>query len=194
MSTYSCFVTTQYIKNNSPIIAYVADDELQPFIKVAQDTSIQKTIGTNLLRDLQAKVLANSLNTAEITLMNEYLQPATLWCTVYEYLLYSHYKFTNKGINKQNSTDSTSADLSEINFVRDDVRNKAEYFKDRLYKHLLSYMNDFPLFYGGNILPENIAPSYNNYYSGIYTGRRKYNGCQDCPGEVGPGTWIPLNW
>jgi len=191
-ATYSLFVTTQYIKNNSPVIGYVADDELQPFIRVAQETTIQKTIGTNLLRDLQNKVLNNSLNTAEVKLFEEYLQPATCWATCYEYLLFSHYKFTNKGINKQFSDGSVAADLNEVNFVRDDVRNKMEYFKDRMYKHLLSFMTDFPLFYGGNILPENIVPSYNNYYSGIYTGSRRGRG--SCPGEPRPGDWPTLDW
>lgn len=194
--TYSLFVSTQYIKDNSPVIDYVSDDELQPFIKIAQDTAIQKVMGTNLFKDLQNKILLDTLNSDEETLMNEYVQPATVHCTVYEYLLYSHYKFTNKGITKQNSTDSTSADLNEVNFVRDDVRNKAEYFKDRLSKHLLANATLFPMFYGGTTTIETILPSFKNYYSGIYTGKRRgYKGCRDCgPGEVGPGTWIDLNW
>ena len=192
MATYAAFVTTQYIKNNTPIIAYVEDDELQPFIKVAQDTHIQKTLGTNLFNDLKTKVLNNSLNSDEVSLMNDYVQPATSWCVVYEFILFNHYKITNKGITKQNSENSVSAELNEVNFLRDDTKNKSEFFKDRLCKYLMANPSLFPLYYGGDINVDTIQPSHKNFYSGLYTGKRRYNsGCVDCP--IGPNTWIDLS-
>lgn len=194
---YAQFITTQYVKNNSPVMQYVSDDELQPFIKIAQDVHVQRCLGTNLLKDLQAKVTAGTLNADEIVLMEEYIQSATTFSAVYEYLLYSHYKFTNKGIQKQNSDNSTAADMSEVNFVRDDVRNKMEYFKERLTKYLQANMAKFPMFWGGVTDVSTIVPKYNNYYSGIYTGKNVNGrpGCNNCgPGEVGPWTWKNLNW
>jgi len=193
MSIYTCFVTCQYIKNNSPVIAYVSDDELQIFIKVAQDTQIQRVLGTNLMKDLQAKVLANTLSADEIILMEEYIQTATTHATVYEFLLYNHYKITNKGITKQNSENSTSADLNEVNFLRDDVRNKAEYFRERLTKYLQANTTKFPMYFGGVVDASTIVPKRNNYYSGIYTGRGRGGKCDDCGnGPYGPNNYIDL--
>lgn len=198
MWTYSVFVDTQYVKNNSPVIDYVEDSELQTFLKIAQDVHLQRILGTNLFKDLQSKVSNNSFNNNEITLVNEYIQPVVSYCTVYEWILYNHYKFTNKGITKQNSDNSSSADLNEVNFVRDDYRNKMEYFKERLTKYLLANSSQFPLYWGGPIDVSTIVPKYDNYYSGIYTGRKKYgrNGpCSDCgDAETGPWTWRNLNW
>ena len=192
MVNYAGFVTTQYIKNNTPIIAYVEDDELQPFIKVAQDTHIRKTLGTNLFNDLKTKVLNNSLDSDEVSLMNDYVQPATSWCVVYEFSLFNHYKITNKGITKQNSENSVSAELNEVNSLRDNIKNKSEFFKDMLCKYLMAKQALFPLYYGGDINVDTIQPSHKNFYYGLYTGKRRYNsGCVDCP--IGPNTWIDLS-
>lgn len=194
MSTYVNFVTSQFCKNNSPMIAYLSDDEIVPFIKIAQDIHLQRVLGTNLMKDLQAKVLANTLNADEITLMDDYIQFTLVYCVVYEHILFNHYKMTNKGITKQTSDNSQSADLGEINFVRNDIRNKSEYFKDRLAKYLTAKASLFPAFWGGTSDVSTIQPTYNNFYSGIYTGKRRgKKGCTDCgPGEVGPWTWINL--
>lgn len=192
---YANFITTTYLKDNSPIIAYVSDDELTPFLKVAQDISLQRVLGTNLMKDLQDKVIATTLSAAEIILVEQYIQPALVWMATSEYTLYSHYKMTNKGVTKQNSENSTSADFAEINFVRNDVRNKAEYFSDRLTKYLIANQSTFTMFWGGTIDASTIQPKYNNYFSGIYTGSRKGRGgnCDDCGnGPYGPNNYIDL--
>ncbi len=192
---YVLFVNTQYIKDNSPIMAYVSDDELLPFIKIGQDIHLQRVLGTNLLKDLQARY--TTLNADEIILMEEYIQPSVCWSTLYEYALYSHYKMTNKGIQTQNSDNSTAADMKDVNFVRDDVRSKFEYFQERLTKYLLANQPKFPMYWGGTTDVSTIVPKYNNYYSGIYTGSKRngYNNgskiCPDCP--IGPSTWVDYN-
>lgn len=196
---YVNFISTTYLKDNSPIIANVSDDELVPFIKIAQDTGLQRALGTNLMKDLQNKVANSSLNADEVILLEEYIQPCVVWLVTQEWTLFSHYKYTNKGITKQTSDNSASADFKEVNFLRDDVRNKGEYFKERLTRYLLANQPLFPMYWGGTVDVSTILPKYNNYYSGIYTGRRnlsRYRSgyCQDCgPSEVNENTWINLN-
>ena len=188
---YTLFIDCQYIKNNTPIIAYVSDDELQPFIKVAQDIHLQRILGTNLFKDLQSKIQSNTLSIPERTLIEEYIQPSTSYWTVYEYILFSHYKMTNKGINKQFSDNSKEADFTEVNFLRNAPRDTAEYFSQRLTKYLIANTSLFPLYYGGIIDPSTIVPKKNNYFSGLYTGKNS-KGCIDCPNEVSDSTFTRL--
>src|SRR5574343_195287 len=192
MSQDAAFITTQHLKDNSPIINYVEDIELRNFIKIAQETSIQKVLGTNLFNDLKGKVLTNGLNGDETNLITNYIQMATIWATIYEYALYSSYKFTNKGITKQNSENSINADLADIQTIRDDARNKMEYFKDRLSKYLIANSDLFSLYLGGTSDASTIAPSYQNYFFGIYTGNGKKK-CNRCPGPDNPDNWIDLS-
>lgn len=194
MSQYAAFITTQHLKDNSPVISYVEDMELRNFIKIAQETSIQKVLGTNLFTDIKNKVILNTLNSDETNLMINFIQMATIWATIYEYALYSSYKFTNKGITKQNSENSTSADMLDIQTIRDDARNKAEYFKDRLSKYLIANSNLFSTYLGGTSDASTIHPTYQNYFFGIYTGKRKGSNCDGCPDNgQNPDNWIDLS-
>lgn len=192
--TYSCFIDTAYIKHNSPVISYVQDDELQPFIKVAQDIHIQRILGTNLFEYIQGLVPGPFTGLYE-TLVYKYIQPATMYWTISEYLLYSHYKFTNKGISVQNSTDSTSAAPEQVSEMRNSMMNTAEYFSQRVTQYLLANVASFPLYFGGSIDQSTILPKTRNYFSGIYTGRGRWNGlngCTDCANEVHDWTFIDI--
>ena len=48
MMIYSPFIEVKYLKDNSPILQYVNDDELSVYIRPAQDIYIQKALGTKL--------------------------------------------------------------------------------------------------------------------------------------------------
>jgi hypothetical protein len=180
---YSAFITVKYLKDNSPILAYVNDDELQVFIKPAQDIYLQKILGTKFYYSLMDKISTNSLNVNEIDLITQYIQPVVVWYTTMEFALYANYKFTNKSISKQNSDNSNPSELNEVNYVTTSLRQKAQYFGDRLTKHLMGETTTFPeyLEYYTNTF-ENIPSSRQNYYWGIYVPGGRFDDPQDCGG------------
>ncbi len=204
MSQYNFFVMPTYLKNNLPVIDYVEDTDLKKFIKIAMDVHMKRVMGYNLFTDIQSKCDPNTLNADETFLMNTYIQPATMWCFLYEYTLFSHYKYTNKGITKQNSDNSVSADLGEVNYMMNRAKIEAQNYKDELSKYLIVNSALFPAFYAGPTdLSKNPPTFLNSSITGIYTGRRRgfnntgFNngqgygsygsyGCNDCPGQPGP--------
>jgi hypothetical protein len=192
---YSAFITLKYLKDNSPVLAYVNEDELSVYIRPAQDVYIQKALGTKLYYGLMEKVDNQSLNSNDLDLLTKYIQPALVWWTTMEFALYANYKFTNKALSKQNSDNSEPSELNEVNYVTTSLRQKAQYFTDRLTKHLMGNTVTFPEYLEmiDNTF-ENIPSSRQNYFWGIYVPGGRFDDPQDCGGfGANPGNSINLN-
>jgi len=192
---YSAFITVKYLKDNSPVLQYVNEDELSVYIRPAQDVYIQKALGTKLYYTLMEKVSNQSLNSNDIDLLTKYIQPALVWWTTHEFALYANYKFTNKALSKQSSDNSEPSELNEVNYVTTSLRQKAQYFTDRLTKHLMGMTNVFPEYLEliDNTF-ENIPSSRDNYFWGIYVPGGRFDDPQDCRGfGANPGNGIDLN-
>jgi hypothetical protein len=192
---YSAFITVKYLKDNSPVLAYVNDDELQVFIKPAQDIYLQKILGTKLYYSLMSKINSGTLNVNDIELITQYIQSVVVWYSTMEFALYANYKFTNKSISKQNSENSEPSDLNEVNYLTTSIRQKAQYFSDRLTKHLMGNTTTFPEYLEmiDNAF-ENIPSSRQNYFWGIYVPGGRFDDPQDCSGfGANPNNSINLN-
>jgi hypothetical protein len=192
---YSAFITVKYLKDNSPVLQYVNEDELSVYIRPAQDVYIQKALGTKLYYTLMEKVSNQSLNSNDIDLLTKYIQPSLVWWTTHEFALYANYKFTNKALSKQSSDNSEPSELNEVNYVTTSLRQKAQYFTDRLTKHLMGMTNVFPEYLEliDNTF-ENIPSSRDNYFWGIYVPGGRFDDPQDCRGfGANPGNGIDLN-
>ena len=192
---YSAFITVKYLKDNSPILQYVNEDELAVYIKPAQDTYIQRCLGTKFYYSLMDKISTTSLNVDEIDLITQYIQPALTWWATMEFALYANYKFTNKAISKQNSDNSNPSDLNEVNYLTSSIRHKAQYFTDRLTKHLMGVTTTFPEYLEFYINTfENIPSSRQNYFWGIYVPGGRFDDPQNCDGfGANPGNSWNIN-
>jgi len=192
---YSAFITVKYLKDNSPVLQYVNEDELQVYIRPAQDIYIQKALGSKLYYSLMEKISNQSLNSNDVDLITKYIQPSLVWWTTHEFALYANYKFTNKAISKQNSDNSDPSELNEVNYLTTSLRQKAQYFTDRLTKHLMGSTNIFPEYLEllDNVF-ESIPSSRDNYFWGIYVPGGRFDDPQDCSGfGANPGNGIDLN-
>ena len=167
--TQSIFITTKYIKDNSPILGYVNDDELRPFILPTQDMNLERVLGTHLYKRLKEGVILNNLNSNENILMRQYIQPALLYWVMYQYILWSNYKFTNKAISKQNSDNSNPSDMVEVNYLKSNLSDWAEYYSQRLTNYLKDNFALFPQYYEGISGFSDIYPDNSNYiFGGMY--------------------------
>lgn len=192
---YSAFFSVKYLKDNSPVLQYVNDDELQVYIRPAQDIYIQKALGSKLYYSLMEKINNQTLNNNDVDLISKYIQPALVWWVTHEFALYANYKFTNKAISKQNSDNSNPSELNEVNYLTTSLRQKAQYFTDRLTKHLMGSTTIFPEYLEllDNVF-ESIPSSRDNYFWGIYVPGGRFDDPQDCSGfGANPGNSINLN-
>ena len=189
-ATFSAFITTKYIKDNTPVLGYVNDDELRTFIRPAQDVYIARLLGTNLYEALENNIINNTLTSPQIQLLRQYIQPALQYWVIYEYILWSNYKFTNKAVSKQNSDNSNPSDLREVNYLKDSVRSWAEYYNQLTTDWLKDNPNLYPEYLAGGMGFSNKYPKSDNYFWGMYIPNQR--GVL-CPAPVQWDTWR-LNW
>jgi len=162
------FISTEYLRAAVPIEQNVDDDKLIPFIVQAQDTYLQQNIGETGYDALKTGVANNTLTNDEISLMRNFIQPLVAQYTFYLALPFIAYKSTNKSVSKESSEYSTPIDLEEMRFLRNNVKDVAEFYSRRLVKYLLDYPSMFSWYANPNS-KDNLYKTTQAYFSGVYT-------------------------
>ena len=162
------FISETFLKDNTLLHENIDFKYLRPVVLMCQDIHIQHKIGTTLYDELKAQITASSLTTANETLLEDYIQPALVEWVTYSSILYFNYKITNKAVVKKSSDNSEASSLNEVNFLRQSIRDDAEYYTDRLAKYLCANEVLFPEYIEGNINDDDIVPSKKSFFGGIY--------------------------
>ena len=191
----SKFITMEYLVKWTQIDENVDANLVEPFILQAQDINIQSVIGNTLYVKLMNDIITTGTSTGQyLTLLTDYIQPAQAQWAIYHALPYLNYRFTNKSISEKSSDNSTVAPLEIVQYLRNTVRDNAEFLSTRIREYIVNNQTLFPEYfnYGTNLM--SIKPRVNNYFGGIYTGRNRsgswsddivFGGgdspCSDCP-------------
>lgn len=165
------FISVDYLKKNTVIQQNTDERILEPFILSAQDTHIQQALGTTFYDRLKSGVTANNLTQLEEDFMRTYIMPALAQWTFYECFPYINYKMTNKAVSKESSEFSAPAELDEIKYMRNSIRDLAEFYLRRINNYLCDYGYLFPE-YNNPDSKENLVANSKSYFSGVYTQRR----------------------
>ena len=120
------FISETYIKNNSVIDENVDMRLILPGILDAQQLRIHPILGSPLYSALKTKITAGTLNADEVTLLDDYIAPSMLQWTLYECSVSMLFKYRNKSVSTKNSENSTPIDYRDLQFLRDDWKNKAD--------------------------------------------------------------------
>ena len=164
------FISTEYLKNNSAINGNVDDDILNPYIYKAQETHIQQALGSTLYTKLKNDIINNSITGIYKTILDDYVQPSLLEWSTYESLPFIYMKLTNKSVSKRDSEFSTPAELGELKYLRDAVRDVAEFQTQRLIKYLKENISSIPEYQNPGSGLDVLRPNGNGYFGGIYLG------------------------
>lgn len=165
-------LTAQYVKDNTVINNNVDNELIEPFIIQAQNVRIESILGTGLFNELCTQIINNSVGSDNKVLLDSYVLPALKEWVVYESLPFLNYKMTNKAVSKKNSDNSEPADLSEIRYIRESVRNIAEYMSNRIVEYLKTQTQNgkYPLYLNPGSTCDTIRPNSDNYFNGLYLG------------------------
>lgn len=165
------FVSPNYIKENTPMQQNIDDDIIVPYIVAAQDVYIQQALGSKFYQHLKDAIVANNLTADEDNLIRDYIAPVITQFTFYELIPHINYKMTNKAVSQQSSEFSTPSTLDEVKFLRQSVRDLAEFYLKRLNRYLCDYGQLFPLYIapGSN---ENLTRNKKSYFTGVYIPRK----------------------
>lgn len=163
------FITTQYLKDNTVINSNVDQELLQPYIEIAQDVRIEPILGTDLYNKLKSDIEGSTITGNYKILLDDYVQKCLAQWSLYEGLPFLEYKLTNKSVSKKSSDNSTPSDLDEIKYLRQGIRDIAEYFSQRISDYLCANQSLFPE-YTSNSDSDDIHPNSTSYFSGLYLG------------------------
>lgn len=165
------FISEQTLKQETIISENVDPKLLIPTIKEAQNIYILPLLGTALYNDLCANVSGNSLSSGYITLLNDYVVPTLVKYSVYECILPLSYKFQNKNIGVKSSEFSNQAQLSDLQYLLDFTKNRAEWYAERCSRFLLANQAQYPKYLTQeNANVSTIYPNANNYTNGMFLG------------------------
>ena len=161
------FISVDYLKEHTTIEDNVDSDKLVPYIYEAQDMHIQQALGTTFYNRLRQGVIDGDLNADETNLLQTYIQPCLVWWVLYYAMPTLNFKLTNKAVSQESSQYSTSSLKSDVDFLRHDVRNFAEFRTARLNKYLCDYFDLFPEYQnpGDKV---NLHKSNRSYFNNLY--------------------------
>ena len=164
------FISETYLKNNSPMSLNIEPYLLNMSIIDAQELHIQNVLGSILYKKLKSIIKSDhSIDPSYAnykTLLIDYVQPALVQWTIYECIPYLRYKLMNKGVQSQNSDNSTAADLDELKFIQSSTANRAEFYTQRIADYLLENFTLFPEYTAATDI-DDIKPSSDAYFSGM---------------------------
>lgn len=159
------FISSDYLKENSPLNLNIDDKILQMVIESTQDLRIQEMVGTSQYKHYQDMLVAytgatTGLNSYEITLLNDYIIPGLLNYSIAEACISLGFKINTKGVNQNYSENSTPANEVSLEYVRGHYRKNAEFYFQRGIDYLRSYQNNFPNYNSGSEIDLNGGVSY----------------------------------
>jgi len=163
------FISTDYLKQNSVINDNVDDELLTPAIIKSQDLYIERILGTDLMNRLKTDISGSAGQVAGNykILLDDYVQKTVREWATYEATVSLNWKYTNKAISQKSSDNSEPSPLSDIAYLREQIRNTAEYYGQRITDYLCANEALFPE-YRSNNNQDDIRPSSDNFFNGLY--------------------------
>ncbi len=162
---YVLFISENKIKDSTAIGGNVDMEHILPFIKVAQKKIIESKLGTDLFEALQTKITAGTLTGAYQTLVDDYIQDALVHWAFYECLPFLRFKVSNGNIYSKTSETGTALSTDEAQHLREEIRNTAEFYTQRLIDYIVNNTSSFPEYSTSS--GADISPDKDAYYSGI---------------------------
>jgi hypothetical protein len=174
------FISEQRLKSLTAIHDNVEPDDLMPYVVQAQDVYIQEILGTTLYNHLKDAIVADTLTSAETTLIDDYLANTAANYALYMALPTLNYKFKNKTVLSPSSEEAVNVGLDEIKFLRDSVKDTAQFYAQRAIDYLCNNSSDFPDYQNPNIDDGMLPNKKTQYNAGIYTPSSGHGGCGSC--------------
>lgn len=142
----------------------VDDTLLSSAVRIAQDYHLQRIIGTQLYQKLLVDANANIIAGDYKTLLDDYILDMLLWASYYEALESIYIRARNNGLlTPTGGENSEQADLRLYNTKRTSVKQKMEYYAERLTNYLIDESAKYPELDTNNKLYQQI-PDYGSKY------------------------------
>ena len=166
---YVLFISEEKLKSSTAMNLNVDPNLILPYVLQAQRIYCEPKLGTDLYQKLEADITAGSLAGAYKTLVDEYIGDMLPSWALHMCIPYLRFKIENGNIYSKTSETGTALSTEEAQHLREEVRNNAEYFTERMIKYITNNLSSFPE-YSTNTGAD-VSPSKENYYAGMNLAR-----------------------
>lgn len=169
------FIDDVYLKSYTPVGKSVDVDQIYPFVGEAQDIYIQDLLGTPLYNELEYRLYSGLtfstpyFNNFEIDLINMCSKSLAYW-SVYLALPHLSIQIRNIGLGRATSENTQTSNLDDLRFIRDEMKNLAEFWSQRVVNFLCENSEQFPLYMAASkdIYPQNWVYDSDIYIEDVY--------------------------
>jgi len=166
---YVLFISEAKLKDSTAINLNVDPEILLPYVLQAQRIYIEPKLGTDLYQKLEALITAGTIgnvgNEAYKTLVDEYIGDCLPSWAFHMCIPYLRFKTENGNIYSKTSETGNALSTEEAQHLREEVRNNAEYFTERMIKYITNNITLFPEYNTNS--GADISPDQNAYYNGM---------------------------
>ena len=137
---YVLFISEQKLKDSTSVNLSVDSAYLLPFILQAQRLYVETKIGTELYEKLETLITNGTLgdvgNENYKKLVDEYIGDFLPNMALYHAIPYLRFKIENGNIYSKNSETGTALSTEEAQHLREEIRNTAEFYTQRLIDYI----------------------------------------------------------
>jgi len=167
--SYVLFISEAKLKDSTAINLNVDPQILLPYVLQAQRIYIEPKLGTDLYQKLESLITAGTIgnvgNEAYKTLVDEYIGDCLPSWAFHMCIPYLRFKTENGNIYSKTSETGNALSTEEAQHLREEVRNNAEYFTERMIKYITNNITLFPEYNTNS--GADISPDQNAYYNGM---------------------------
>ena len=166
---YVLFISEVKLKDSTAINLNVDPKILLPYVLQAQRIYIEPKLGTTLYQKLETLITAGTIgnvgNEAYKTLVDEYIGDCLPSWAFHMCIPYLRFKTENGNIYSKTSETGNALSTEEAQHLREEVRNNAEYFTERMIQYITNNITLFPEYNTNS--GADISPDQNAYYNGM---------------------------
>ena len=167
--SYVLFISEAKIKDSTAINLNVDPQILLPYVLQAQRIHIETKLGTTLYQKLESLITAGTIgnvgNEAYKTLVDEYIGDCLPSWAFHMCIPYLRFKTENGNSYSKTSETGNALSTEEAQHLREEVRNNAEYFTERMIQYITNNISSFPEYNTNS--GADISPDQNAYYNGM---------------------------
>ena len=137
-------ISENYLKTNSPIPLHLDDKYIKNGIIIGQDMHIRPILGKKLYNELLVQASGSTLTAENLELLDNYIQPALLYTSIYELLPSVRSKITPAGVVQMTGEGNTTSDEEQYKHLRNVYYDRCSFYKEELRVFLCDNSTSYP--------------------------------------------------
>ena len=167
--SYVLFISEAKLKSSTALNLSVSTEILLPYLRQSQKLYVETHLGTPLNQKLKDLIVAGTVNlpanAAYKTLLDDYIGDMLPNWALYHCIPFLRFKVENGNIYSKTSETGNSLSTEESQHLREEVRNTAEYYTERMIDYLCNNNTLFPEY--GTSSGSDVDANRNAFYNGM---------------------------